>query len=118
MSYWAPKPLRPIVTDGLFKFDHPDINVTAGTAIERQRRMDGTPITVGNKTPFQPYEPKLTLRDSDIQTSQVRKGKNSETAPEVDAGAVTDSADPEERLRKSREVVKGYMKSHGFDEVC
>lgn len=120
MSYWAPKPLRPTLNEGLFKFDHPDVTISGGTAIERQRRADGTPITTGNQTIFRPQDTKLTLNDADIRTSQVMKGKNSgKDYPEVDAGQQTDSvADPDERLRKSREVVKAYMKAHGFDEMC
>lgn len=101
MSYWAPKPLRPAINQGLFQFYHPEVNITKGTSIERQRRVDGTPITTGNRTIFSPQDAKLTLT----------KGTT-----KVASHCMEDpNYDPATRLQKSREVLKAYMKDNGFE---
>lgn len=64
MSHWAPKPLRPITTDGLFTHDNEHKPVTKGqNRFSAQREADGTPHTITGRLAHLPpsNDPRLVL---------------------------------------------------------
>lgn len=112
MSNWAPKPLRPTLNEGIFKFETPEARVKYPSPIERQRQLDGSPHTVIAKSALRPPDVKLTLNADDVSSrSTVVKGSMVE---EVDQGKPSDSAaDPAELITKATGVVSSYLLSKG-----
>lgn len=56
-EYWSPKPLRPAQENPLFQESKDETYVVKGLSpIQRQRREDGTPHTVGGRTCLHPEE--------------------------------------------------------------
>lgn len=71
MKQWAPKPLRALNVDGIFKIsDEITVVKEVLNPMQRQRRIDGTPYTVGARTALRPEGPKLTLNNVKIEKSQ------------------------------------------------
>lgn len=79
MSDWAPRPRRPMGTDpgGIFEYDEAPVVIKSQTPMQRQREMDGTPMTRSAHSSLRPAGPKLTLGDFEevnksVQTSHDR----------------------------------------------
>lgn len=91
---WAPKPLR-CFNFGMFPFEETPTVVKSLTPMQRQRELDGTPITVTPHTALRPPDPVLTL-------GGLAKGSLAEKMGEKHGEA---KADPEDPLF----VVKSYL---------
>lgn len=94
--YWNPKPLRPEPKDPLFKMEEAPTVVKALTPIQRQRQLDGTPVTVTGVLADRPADPRLTL------DTKLNKGSLVEKMDERPKQPKQDPQDP-------ISVVKSYM---------
>lgn len=108
MSYWSPKPLRPQDPNPLFQESKDDTYTVKGLSpIERQRRTDGTPYTVGGRTALRPEEtfylsddkidkaqpsaPAKTLDPDAVVKSFFEKAVPDEDAEDSEKGALADA---------------------------
>lgn len=102
-SWWSPKPLRNPSESSLFPLVEPKTHVRAQTAMERQRSLDGTPISRGNVTALKPADTKLELR------SDLKKGSLVEEVV-ADRNRLNLNADPADPL-----FAKGGLKAKHKD---
>jgi hypothetical protein len=94
MSNWSPVPRnRPLLNEGIFKFDQEySVEKSIQTPIERQRALDGTPVTRGGASALGPQVPnaRLSLGDFDkanqFRAETIEKSRNAK--PKVDPDAV------------------------------
>ncbi len=111
MTHWAPKPLRPTLNEGIFQWEEKPVVVKGLSAMQQQRRLDGTPLTTLGPKCAEPPRIPLTLRNEDI----VAKGSlAANIKPETDRVLNEDSgSDPEARLEKTRKSVSSYLVAKG-----
>jgi len=70
MSYYAPKPLRPEATNPLFTMnDSYTVVKSFMTPIQRQRSLDGSPITTTPRTALRPEGERIYLGGDHITKS-------------------------------------------------
>lgn len=76
MSNWSPVPRRPLLNEGMFKFDE-EVQVVKKSIsdIERQRSADGTPITRTPPSALVPAGQALVLESVNKSLEDEKKNK-------------------------------------------
>jgi len=99
---WHPQPLQKSDPNGLFQVeDSVTVVKEVVTPMQRQRRLDGTPHTVGGRTALRPEGPKLEL-------NSLKKG----LSPDPEQGGVLDTSPKMFTTLNPDEVIKAYLEKH------
>lgn len=64
MDNWAPRSRQPMNLNGLFPVSNGAVTISKSTPMQRQRELDGTPITRGNVTRLQPPGERLIIKSA------------------------------------------------------
>ena len=87
MKHWNPKPLRPESNNSLFVLEDENYKVVKSeTAIQRQRRLDGTPHTKLRPSRLSAGHAPVYLESDKLNKSSEKEKASS--APNVDPDAV------------------------------
>lgn len=92
----SPRPMIGLNTSGIFSHEEPVLKSVEMTPMERQRAMDGTPMTVGAHSRLRPQGRPIIM-------------KGAPTAPTDDEIRLRKGRDMQDRLVKAREAVAAFL---------